>query len=74
MSGLKKELEYPSQRKTLFQMGGMSQEHSGMISSARKNGIQQSTKTPIRIPTISAARRSFCSRQVSPSGWNDTAA
>lgn len=74
MRGLKKEFEYPSQRKTLFQTGGMSHEHSGMISSARKKGIQQSTNTPIRMPTIRAALLSFCSLHVSPSVWNDTVA
>ena len=74
MSGLKKELEYPSHKKTLFQMGGMSQEHSGTMSSVMKKGIQQSTNTPMRMPTISAAFFSFCSRHVSPSVWKVTVA
>ncbi|KAF3836626.1 hypothetical protein F7725_029184 [Dissostichus mawsoni] len=74
MSGLKKELEYPSHRKMLFQTGGMSQEHSGTMSSVMKKGIQQSTKTPIKMPTISAAFFSFCSRHVSPSVWKVTVA
>ncbi|TNN73397.1 hypothetical protein EYF80_016351 [Liparis tanakae] len=74
MSGLKKELEYPSHRKMLFQMGGMSQEHSGTMSSVMKKGIQQSTNTPIKMPTISAAFFSFCSRHVSPSVWKVTVA
>lgn len=58
----------------LFQMGGMSQEHSGTMSSVMKKGIQHSTNTPIKMPTISAAFFSFCSRHVSPSVWKVTVA
>ncbi len=33
-----------------------------MMSSVRKKGIQHRTNTPMRMPTIRAARFSFCSR------------
>lgn len=58
----------------LFQTGGMSHEQSGLMSSVMKKGIQQSTKTPIRMPTMRAAFFSFCSLHVSPSVWNVTVA
>lgn len=58
----------------LFQTGGMSHEQSGLMSSVMKKGIQQSTKTPMRMPTMRAAFFSFCSLHVSPSVWNVTVA
>jgi hypothetical protein len=58
----------------LFQMGGRLQAQSGLMSSVRKKGIQQSTNTPIKIPTIMAARFSFCSRHESPLVWKVTVA
>ncbi|KAJ8419149.1 hypothetical protein AAFF_G00006480 [Aldrovandia affinis] len=58
----------------LFHIGGMSQEQRGLMSSVMKKGIQHRTKTPMRMPTISAAFFSFCSLHVSPSVWNVTVA
>lgn len=58
----------------LFQTGGMLQEQRGLINSVMKKGIQHSTKTPIKMPTIKAAFFSFCSLHVSPSVWKVIAA
>lgn len=55
-------------------MGGMLQEQRGLINSVMKKGIQHSTKTPIKMPTIRAAFFSFCSLHVSPSVWKAIAA
>lgn len=58
----------------LFQTGEILQEQRGLINAVMKKGIQHSTKTPIKMPTIRAAFFSFCSLHVSPSVWKVIAA